>query len=79
MEITQKETSNKQESKDVGSLNAFIQKAKADKTNEEFGKYFNSIFSFLFYQYAENFHCKPDTVGDMIQGIKYLYFMRGDK
>lgn len=79
MEITQKETSNKQEGKDVGSLNAFIQKAKADKTNEKFGKYFNSIFSFLFYQYAENFHCKPDTVGDMIQGIKYLYFMRGDK
>lgn len=79
MEITQKETSNKQECKDVGSLNAFIQKAKADKTNEKFGKYFNSIFSFLFYQYAENFHCKPDTVGDMIQGIKYLYFMRGDK
>lgn len=79
MEITQKETSNKQESKDVGSLNAFIQKAKADKTNEKFEKYFNSIFSFLFYQYAENFHCKPDTVGDMIQGIKYLYFMRGDK
>lgn len=79
MEITQKETSSKQESKDVGSLNAFIQKAKADKTNEKFGKYFNSIFSFLFYQYAENFHCKPDTVGDMIQGIKYLYFMRGDK
>ena len=79
MEITQKETSNNQESKDVGSLNAFIQKAKADKTNEKFGKYFNSIFSFLFYQYAENFHCKPDTVGDMIQGIKYLYFMRGDK
>ena len=79
MEITQKETSNKRESKDVGSLNAFIQKAKADKTNEKFGKYFNSIFSFLFYQYAENFHCKPDTVGDMIQGIKYLYFMRGDK
>lgn len=79
MEITQKETPNKQESKDVGSLNAFIQKAKADKTNEKFGKYFNSIFSFLFYQYAENFHCKPDTVGDMIQGIKYLYFMRGDK
>jgi len=79
VEITQKETSNKQESKDVGSLNAFIQKAKADKTNEKFGKYFNSIFSFLFYQYAENFHCKPDTVGDMIQGIKYLYFMRGDK
>lgn len=79
MEITQKKTSNIQESKDVGSLNAFIQKAKADKTNEKFGKYFNSIFSFLFYQYAENFHCKPDTVGDMIQGIKYLYFMRGDK
>lgn len=79
MEITQKETSNKQESKDVGSLNAFILKAKANKTNEKFGKYFNSIFSFLFYQYAENFHCKPDTVGDMIQGIKYLYFMRGDK
>lgn len=79
MEITQKETSDKQESKDVGSLNAFILKAKANKTNEKFGKYFNSIFSFLFYQYAENFHCKPDTVGDMIQGIKYLYFMRGDK
>ena len=79
MEITQKKTSNIQESKDVGSLNAFIQKAKADKTNEKFGKYFNSIFSFLFYQYTESFHCKPDTVGDMIQGIKYLYFMRGDK
>lgn len=79
MEITQKETSNKQESKDVGSLNAFIQKAKADKTNEKFEEYFNDITEFWFYQYTEAFHCKPDTIEDMLMGIKYLYFKTEDR
>ena len=79
MEITQKKTSNIQESKDVGSLNAFIQKAKADKTNEKFEEYFNDITEFWFYQYTEAFHCKPDTIEDMLMGIKYLYFKTEDR
>ena len=80
MEITQKEASEaKQKNKEsdaIGSLNAFIQKAKSDKANSDFNKSFDSILVFLFYEYTEGFHCKPDTVDDMINGLKYLMFRR---
>ena len=80
MEITQKEASEaKQKNKEgdaIGSLNAFIQKAKSDAANKDFEKSFDSILVFWFYQYTEVFHCKPDTVEDMMNGLKYLLFRR---
>lgn len=80
MEITQKEASEaKQKNKEsdaIGSLNAFIQKAKSDAVNDNFNKCFDSILIFWFYEYIEVFHCKPDTVEDMVNGLKYLIFRR---
>lgn len=35
------------------------------------------LVSLWFYQYTENFHCKPDTIEDMLSGIKYLLYSRG--
>lgn len=56
-----------------------IEKAKADKKEERFKKYVDSLFHLLFYQYTENLHCKPETIADMLAGIKYLLYTRGDK
>ena len=46
---------------------------------KEFEEYFNDITEFWFYQYTEAFHCKPDTIEDMLMGIKYLYFKTEDR
>ena len=77
MEITQEKTSDKNEDA-VGSLNAFIKKAKSDTRQGKFDKYFDGIISFWFYQYTEAFHCKPDTINDMMYGLKYLYFNKAE-
>lgn len=78
MEVTQKKASSS-EIKEDGSLNAFLEKAKANSKVEKFERYFNDITQFWFYQYTESFHCKPDTIEDMLMGIKYLYFKIGDR
>ena len=61
------------------TLNAFLSKVKANKKIEKFEEYFNDITEFWFYQYTEAFHCKPDTIEDMLMGIKYLYFKTEDR
>ena len=78
MEVTQKKASVSDDKED-GSLNSFLAKVKANKNIEKFEKYFSDITQFWFYQYTEAFHCKPDTVEDMLMGIKYLYFKTEDR
>lgn len=78
MEITQKKATSS-DSKEDSSLNAFLSKVKANKKIEKFEEYFNDITEFWFYQYTEAFHCKPDTIEDMLMGIKYLYFKTEDR
>ena len=57
----------------------FFQRLKRTKTFKSFEEYFNDITEFWFYQYTEAFHCKPDTIEDMLMGIKYLYFKTEDR
>ena len=78
MEVTQKKAS-VTENKDDGSLNSFLAKVKSNKKIEKFEEYFNDITQFWFYQYTEVFRCKPDTIEDMLMGIKYLYFKTEDR
>ena len=79
MEVTQKKASTSSDNKEDGSLNAFLSKVKANKKIKKFEEYFNDITELLFYQYTEAFHCKPDTIEDMLMGIKYLYFKTEDR
>jgi hypothetical protein len=62
----------------LGGLSALIEQAKADKRDGRFKKYVDSLFHLWFYQYTENFHTKPDSINDMLAGIKYLIYTRGD-
>ncbi len=78
MEITQTEATTS-DIKEDSSLSAFIAKAKSNKKIEKFEEYFSDITEFWFYQYTEAFHCKPDTIEDMLMGIKYLYFKTEDR
>lgn len=78
MEITQTKATTS-DVKEDSSLSAFIAKAKSNKKIEKFEEYFNDITQFWFYQYTEAFHCKPDTIEDMLMGIKYLYFKFEDR
>lgn len=54
-----------------------IEKAKADKTEERFKRYVGDLANLWYYQYIDNFHCKPETIEDMLAGIKYLLYSRG--
>ena len=60
----------------AGGLAALIEQAKNDKKKEKFDKYIGDVIHLWFYQYTENFHCKPDTVEDMVFGLRYLYYAR---
>lgn len=62
-----------------GSLGELIRKAKEERRMGRFNRMVGSLMNLWFYQYVENFHCKPDSVEDMIGGIKYLMFSRKDK
>lgn len=59
-------------------LAAVIQQAKENKRNGRFNSLVGSILHLWFYQYIENFHCKPDSLEDMVRGIKYLVYSRKD-
>lgn len=61
---------------DKGGLSAVIEKAKAEKRMDRFALLVRTPLAMWFYQYTENFHCRPETVDDMMRGIKYLMFTR---
>ena len=60
-------------------LAAIIEKAKAEKRAKRFDECVGNIFHLFFYQYVENFHCKPDTIDDLFSGLKYLIYAREDR
>ena len=61
------------------SLAAMIKKAKEAKQRKKFEKYVQDALHLWFYQYVENFHCKPDSVEDMTWGLRYLIYCRSDR
>lgn len=62
-----------------GGLGAVIQQAKDKKALEGFNRLVVSLPRMWLYQYIENFHCKPDSIEDMLNGIRYLIYSRKDK
>lgn len=60
-------------------LEDMIKKAKDEKRLENFNKMVGSVLKLWYYQYLENFHCRPESVEDMAGGIKYLLYSRTDR
>lgn len=77
-EVTLKDKGSSSEDKKLDGLAELVAQAKTNRDKQRFEQLVGNVFNIWFYSYVENFHCKPDTIQDMLGGIKYLLYTRGN-